>query len=145
MEATDIEHGNLVSATAWRFFHLRQHKTEPHTTICSHSPATGAFPKSVTSTKIISLIRLHAAKLGFQHLGFYPHDTVFHFLQSGGYTTLHQSPTPDSTIKIIGQWCSDSCLIYLQGQVATFTKGVATAMAKMAWFHHQAASPCTPA
>ena len=38
--------------------------------------------------------------------------------------TLHQSHIPDSTIKIIGRWRSDAFLIYLQDQVATFTKAV---------------------
>ena len=45
--------------------------------------------------------------------------------------TLHQAHIPDSTIKIIGQWRSDAFLIYLQGQVATFTKGVSKAMAAL--------------
>ena len=53
--------------------------------------------------------------------------------------TLHQVHIPESTIKIISRWQSDAFLIYLQGQVATFTKGVATAKAKIAWFHHQVA------
>ena len=37
--------------------------------------------------------------------------------------TLHQAHIPNSTIKIIGRWGSDAFLIYLQGQVATLTKG----------------------
>ena len=47
---------------------------------------------------------------------------------------LHQAHIPDSTIKIIGQWRSDAFLIYLQEQVATFTKGVSKAMAAVPWF-----------
>ena len=55
--------------------------------------------------------------------------------------TLHQSHVPDSTIKIIGRWRSDAFLIFLQGQVVTFTKGMATAMDKISWFQHQVALP----
>ena len=57
---------------------------------------------------------------------------------------LHQAHIPVSTINIIGWWCSDAFLIYLQGQVATFTKGVALEMSKTAWFHHQVAPPLPP-
>ena len=50
--------------------------------------------------------------------------------------TLHLAGIPDSTIKIVGRWRSDAFLIYLQGQIATFTRGVAAAMAKVQWFRH---------
>ena len=56
--------------------------------------------------------------------------------------TLHQAHVPNSTIKIIGRWMSDAFLIYLQGQVATFTKGVSKAMAAVPWFIHQVPTPC---
>ena len=59
--------------------------------------------------------------------------------------TLHQAHITNSTIKIIGRGRSDAFLIYLQGNVATFTKGVSTAMAKTAWFHHQVSPTRTPA
>ena len=145
MEATNLEHGNPVSAAARRLLHLHQHNVDTDTTIYSYFPATGAFPRSMTSTNIVSLPRLHAAKLGSQRLGFYPHKIRSHSLCSGGSMTLHQAHIPGSTIKIIGQWHSDDFLISLQGWVATFTKGVATAMAKISWFYHQVAPPCTPA
>ena len=56
MEATNLEHGNPVSAAAWHFLYLRQHNAGPDTTICSYFTATGAFLKSVTSTNIVSLL-----------------------------------------------------------------------------------------
>ena len=48
--------------------------------------------------------------------------------------TIHQAGQSDSTINIIGQWRSDAFLIYLQGQVATFTKGVSVAMKQVVRF-----------
>ena len=123
-----------------RIPHLRQHNLDPNTTI-----TTGTFLKSITSTNNVSLLRLHSAKLGFQRLGFYPHEIGSHSLHSGGSKTLHQAHIPDSTIKIIRRWRSYAFLVYLQGQVETFTMGVATAMAKIAWFRQQVAPPCTPA
>ena len=53
----------------------------------------------------------------------------------------HQAHILDSSIKIIGRWRSDAFLIYLQGQVATFTKGVSKAMAAVPWFTHQVPTP----
>ena len=144
-EATSLKNGNPVSAAAWHFFYFRQHIADPGTTICSNFPATGTFPKRVTITNIVSLLRLHSANLGFQCLGFYPCNIESHLLCLGGAMTLHQVHIPDSNIKIIRIWRSYAFLIYLQGQVATYTKGVATTMAKIAWFHQQVAPACTPA
>ena len=50
--------------------------------------------------------------------------------------TLHQTHISDSTIKIVGRWRSDAFLIYLQGQVATFTKRVSKEMVTVPWFTH---------
>ena len=88
--------------------------------------------KSITSTHIISLFCLHATKIGFQSLGFYPHNIGYYSLLSGGAMTIHQAHIPDSNIKIICRWRLDAFLIYLQGQVDTFTKSVTLAMAKIA-------------
>ena len=55
--------------------------------------------------------------------------------------TLHLAGVSEHTIKIIGRWRSDAFLIYLQGQIASFTKGVAAAMAKVQWFKHTTPSP----
>ena len=74
MEATDLSHSDLVSAAAWRFLHLCSHQADPDTTIYSYFLNKGALPKSVTSTHIISLFRLHANNIGFRRLGLYPHD-----------------------------------------------------------------------
>ena len=99
----------------------------------------------MTSTNIVSLRCLHAANFGFRRLGFYPHEIGSHLLRSGGSVTLRQAHIPDSTIKIIGRWRSAAFIVYLQGQVATLVKGVATDMEKNVWFHHQVAPQCTPA
>ena len=48
--------------------------------------------------------------------------------------TLHQAGISDSTIKVIFRWKSDAFIIYLQGQVLSFTKGVAASMKKVMWF-----------
>ena len=82
----------------------------------------------------MGFLRLWAGKLGHRRLGFHPYDIGSHSLQSGGAMTLHQAGIAESTIKIIGWWKSDVFLIYLQGQVLTFTRGVAAKMTKVMWF-----------
>ena len=47
----------------------------------------------------------------------------------------------DSTVRDVGLVESHAFLIFLQGQVVTFTKGMATAMDKISWFQHQVALP----
>ena len=113
MEATNLEHGKSVSATAQRFLYLRNHHEDPATTICSYFPSTSPTPKTVTSTNIVSLLCLQAANLVFQRLGFYPHEIGSYSLLSGLSMTLHQAHVPNSTIKIIGWWRSDAFLVYL--------------------------------
>ena len=144
MEATELSHGDPISATAWRFLYLHSHHSNPNTMIFSYFLAKGALPKSVTSTHIVSLLHLHPASICFQRLGFFPHYIGSHSLLSGGSMELHQAHIPNSTINIIIWWRSDTFLIYLQVQVATFTKDVASAMAKIAWFYHQVAPLLPP-
>jgi hypothetical protein len=141
MEANDLPHGNPVAAAARRFLHLRAHHASPTTPICTYYSASSGTsppppPTCVTSRRITATLRKIAGILGFEKLGFHPHEIGSHSLRSGGAMTLHLSGHPDSTIKKIGRWRSDGFLIYLQGQVVSFTKGVSRAMSKVPWFFH---------
>ena len=117
-----------VTAAARRYLHLRLHDAPPDTPICAYYVALGAAQKLVTGSNIVFHLRAPARKIEFQRLGFHAHEMGSHSLRSGGAMTLHQSHVSDSTIKIIGRWRSDAFLIYLQGQVANFTKGVSKTM-----------------
>ena len=139
MEATGLRHGDAVRASACRFIHLRDNGAAPNTPICTYYPSHGSTPSSIPSRHITSTLRIAAKKLGFQKLGFFPHEIGSHSLRSGGAMTLHLAGVPEHTIKIIGRWRSDAFLTYLQGQIATFTQGVAAAMAKVRWFKHTTA------
>ena len=104
MEVTGLENGNPVSSAAHIFLHLRKHNADPGTPIFSYFTTVGTASKSVISTNIVFLLFFHAAKVGFQHLGFYPHEIVYHSILSGGAMTLHQAHIFFNTIKIIGFW-----------------------------------------
>ena len=111
MVATDLAQGDPVSDAAWRFLHLCSHQANPDTTICYYFITKGGLPKRITSTHIVLILRLHAAKIGFQRLGLYPHKIVPHSLCSGGTMTPHHAHIPNSTIKIISRWHLDAFLI----------------------------------
>ena len=90
--------------------------------------------KSITITHLVALLRIWAGKIGFSRLGFHPHEIGFHSLRLGVAMTLHQAGQYDITIKVIGRWRLDSFLIYLQGQISNFAKGVSVAMKQAVWF-----------
>ena len=71
-----------------------QHETRHP--ICSYFTSTCAAPQSLTSTNIVSLLFLHATKIGFQRLGLYSHEISSHSLHSGG-PWLSISPTSLTT------------------------------------------------
>ena len=138
-----MPHGDPVTAAARRYLNLRLHDAPPDTHSCTYYVAPGSAKKSVTGSNIVFYLHATARKIGFQRLGFHAHEISSHSLRSGSAMTLHQAHVPSSTIKIVGTWRSDAFLIYLQGQVATFTKGVSKAMAAVPWFIHQVPTPCT--
>ena len=51
-----------------------------------------------------------------------------HSFRLGGTVTLHLFGIQEHTIKTIIRWRSDSSLVYIQGQITSFTKGVTVAM-----------------
>ena len=140
MEATGLLNGCPVTAAARRYIHLRDHGAVPNAPICSYYTSPRTPPSSISSRHITATLRLEATKIGFQTLGFYPHEIGSHSLRSGGAMTLHLAGISEHTIKIIGRWRSDAFLIYLQGQIASFTTGVASAMALVPWFRHTSPS-----
>ena len=101
IEATNLEHIKPVSDTAFIFIDLCQHYTNPDNPICSYFPTTGAATQTVIITNSFSLIHFHASNIGFQCLGFYPHEIGSHLICSGGAMNLHQFHIPNSTIRII--------------------------------------------
>ena len=134
--------GDPVTAVACHYLHLRLHDALPKTPTCVYYVALGTAQKLVTGSNIVFHLCATARKIEFQRLGFHAHEIGSHSLRLGGAMTLHQAHVSDSTIKIIGRWRSDEFLIYLQGHVATFTKGVSKAMEAVPWFIHQVPTPC---
>ena len=138
MEATGLKHGDAVSAAARRFIYLLSNSATPNTPVCMYYTSHGSTPSSIPSHHITRTLCAAAHKLGFQKLGFFPHEIGSHSLRSGGAMTLHLTGVPEHTI-VIGRWRSDAFLIYLHGQITTFTQGIAAAMVKAHLFKHTTA------
>ena len=134
MENTCLPSGCPVVACTPRFLHLRDHDAYLNTPMCVYFERKGAESKYVTTSHLTALLCLWYGEIEYSQLGFHPHEIGSHSLRSGGAMTLHQAYQSDSTIKIIDRWRSNAFLIYLQGQVATFTKGVSVAMRQVMWF-----------
>ena len=111
-------HGNPVAATACRVLHLQEHHTLPNTPICTYYAASSMGsptpkPTCATGRRITATLRKYDGILGFDKLGFHPHEIVSHSLYSGGAMTLHLSSHSKSTTKSIGRWRSNGFLVYL--------------------------------
>ena len=128
-----------MGGAASRFLHLRWHGADLDPPLCTYYYHLGGAGTSISGSSIVA--RLWAGKLGHRRLGFHPNKIGSHSLRSGGAMTLHQAGVDDSTIKIIGRWKSDTFLIYLQGQVLTFTRGVAAKMRQVMWFASTSPTP----
>ena len=74
---------------------------DPGNPICSYFPTTGVSTQTVNVTNIFSLLHFHAANIGFQYLGLYPHEIDYHLIYSGRVMNLHQVQIHDITIGII--------------------------------------------
>ena len=125
---TGLAFGFPVRATAERLLHLRLHESNLDTPICTYFTSPVIIGQSVTIQYFVAVLRMWIANIGFFRLGFHLQLIGSHLLHFGGGMTLHQSVIYDSTINIIGRWRSEYFLVYLQGQVLSFTKRVMDSM-----------------
>ena len=144
MDNTCLQLGCPVVACARRFLHLRNNDADLNTPMCVYFEHKGEEGKYVTSNHLVALLRLWAGKIGLARLGFHPHEIGSHFLRLSGAMTLHQAGQYDSNIKVIERLISDTFLIYIQGQVSTFTKGFSVAVKQFMWFKSPYRTPQQP-
>ena len=124
MENTHLLLGCHVVVCTWHFLNLHNNDTDFYMPLCVYFEQNGDVGKSVTSAHLVGFLQLWDSKIGFDQLGFHPQNIGYHSLHSVGAMNLHQAGQYDSTIKVIRRSCSDAFLLYLQGEVTTFTKGV---------------------
>ena len=141
MENTCLPFGCPIVECPRHFLHLHCHDADLNIPMCVYFEHKGAKGKSVTTSHLVAILPLWASKTGYARLGLHPHKIGSHSLRSGGAMILHQAGQYESTIKIIGNWRSDAFLVYLQVQVATFTKAVSVTMKQVMWFTSTARPP----
>ena len=73
--------------------------------------------KAVTPEQILESICWAANKLGFERLGYHPHEVGCHSIQSGAAMAIYLKCVPTFTIMLHGRWCSDAFLCYIFKQV----------------------------
>jgi hypothetical protein len=71
----------------------------------------------ITGVQLLKQIRLAAAALGKDILGFSPKDIGLHSARSGAAMAMYLSGIPIYTIMLLGRWSSDAFLRYIRKQV----------------------------
>ncbi len=82
----------------------------------------------ITGTQLLQRIRLAAAAIGKDTLGFLPTDIGLHSARSGTVMAMYLSGTLVYTIMLLGRWSSDAFLKYIRKQIKEFSKGVSKNM-----------------
>jgi hypothetical protein len=77
---------------------------------------------------LLNRIRLAAATLGEEELGFHPNSIGLHLARSGAVMAMYLAGVPVFTIMLLGRWSSDAFVCYIRKQVQEFSKGVSQKM-----------------
>ena len=107
---------------------LRYHNTSPSTTV-NYVEAHGK-PKHITSTNVLSVIRLAVSLIGSHDLGFGPDDVGTHSIRSSFAMFLYLSSIRSDKIMLQGRWKSIAFLSYIRPQVHEFSSGLSAAMTR---------------
>jgi len=73
---------------------------------------------------LLSRIRIAAASLGRDELGFSPNELGPHSARSGMAMAMYLAGVPVFTIMLLGHWSSNAFLCYIRRQVQEFSEGV---------------------
>jgi hypothetical protein len=82
----------------------------------------------ISGTQLLRQLRLAAAALGKDILGFSPTDLGLHSACSGAAIAMFLAGVPVYTIMLLGRWSSDAFLRYIRKQVKEFSKGISKKM-----------------
>ena len=103
--------------------------------ICFYISRTGASC-DLSSSHAINTLRIGAAQMGSEVLGFKPEEIGTHSIRSGGAMAYYLLDKTDSTaVMFFGRWKSTAFLHYIRSQVDTFWKGHSTNIVENAHFH----------
>ncbi len=70
-----------------------------------------------TGKEILARLRLAAASIGLEELGFTPSQIGLHSARSGAAMAMYLAGVPIFTIVLLGRWSSDAFMRYIHKQV----------------------------
>jgi hypothetical protein len=82
----------------------------------------------ITGPHLLKQLRLAAAAIGKDVLGFHPSDIGLHSTRSGAAMAMYLAGVPVYTIMLLGRWSSDAFLRYIRKQVKELSAGVSSKM-----------------
>jgi hypothetical protein len=78
--------------------------------------------------ELLRRLRIAAATLGEDELGFTPDQVGLHSARSGAAMAMYLAGVPVYTIMLLGRWSSDAFLRYIRRQVKEFSRGISKKM-----------------
>jgi hypothetical protein len=90
----------------------------------------------VTGSAVLAAVRLAAVRCNLADYGYDLKRVGTHSLRSGGATQLKLTGYDDDMVMKLGRWSGPTYLHYIQTQIGEVTRGVATSMARLEWFHN---------
>jgi hypothetical protein len=81
-----------------------------------------------TGPQLLKRLRLAAAAIGSDNLGFTPDQIGLHSTRSGAAMAMYLAGVPVFTIMLLGRWSSDAFLRYIRKQVKEFSSGISQKM-----------------
>ena len=124
-----------VKAIIRRVKHIRQHTNDLSTMLGSYFEP-GKSIKSITSYLMTAAVRAAVKALDLDKMGLPPKAVASHSLRSGGAMAMHLAKVPDTTIKKMGRWSTDTFLMYIHEQISAFSRGVSNKMSQHVQFHN---------
>ena len=119
-----------VKALARRFHTLRQNNADPDTLLSTYWDGGGKH--QLQPDDMLEAIRVAAIQLKLETQGIPATRLGTHSLRAGGAMALKLAGADRDDIKKFGRWSSDTFLIYIHDQIATYQEGWTDKMAQ----HH---------
>ena len=115
------------------FLHMGEQRCT--TNLVSDYPTAQGL-RSVSTLKIISVIRAEIGRVGAARLRSPPEEVLTHYLCSIRATAMHVVKFLDWTLMTIGRWRLLGFMVYIQQQTSSFSAVISVRMNEQPWFRH---------
>jgi hypothetical protein len=120
-----------VRALARRVHSIMSHPKGKRTQILStFFEKNSGTVKRVDAAYINRQLKQAVSATGLDRKGFRPENISSHSLRAGGAMAMHLNDISAHQIRKMGRWSSDTFLMYIHEQVAAFSAGISSKMAK---------------